>query len=161
MALIDALEKTITALAQKATSGMQSILSKELFKPVDTSGIFSKCGLTIVRKSDTQIEVSTNFHDYAYYTKYGRGSGKMPPAKPIEDWVAKHNIDKAAVFPIRKKIANEGTKRHIENNPLEFDMPLKRMIEMIKKTVGIDAVHFIESDVYDEVKALKDISFKL
>lgn len=155
MALIDALEKTISALAQKATSGMQSILAKELFKPVDTSGIISKCGLTVVRKGDTQIEVSTNFPDYAYYVKYGRGSGKMPPKEPILDWVRKHNISEAAVFPIRKKISKEGTKG------VDFTTPLFRMIEMIKKTVAVDAVTIIENDIYKDVKTLKDISFKL
>ena len=95
--LIDALYNTIVQLSLRATKGMQSLLQKGLCQPIDPSGIYSKTNITVTRKSDTLIELHTNFPPYAYFTRYGRRAGKMPPDKPIRDWVLKHNIAEAAV----------------------------------------------------------------
>lgn len=154
MALIDTLEKTVRTLAVKATASMQNILSRTLAKPIDTGGIFSKCGLTVTRNGET-ITVETDLPDYAYWTDKGRRAGKMPPEKPIKDWVKKHNISEAAVFPIRRKIAEKGTKA------TNFTTPLQRMIEMIQKSVSIEAVTVLSNEVYEEAKTLKDIDIKL
>lgn len=159
--LIDNLLKTIMALSLKAEKGMVSILRKNLFPPVNETGIVTKCGLKVVRESETEISVSTDFPQYGYWAKYGRGTGKMPPDEPIRDWVKRHNINEKFVFPIRRKMAEEGSKRFRENNPLNYTLPLERMIEMIKKTVGLEAVKITRDEIYKHVQTLNGFDVKL
>jgi hypothetical protein len=40
----------------------------------------------------------------------GRAPGKMPPSAPIRAWMQVRGIDARAEWPIRKKIAEQGTK---------------------------------------------------
>lgn len=130
----EALEKTIRALADKATKGMQTLLSRQLIPPINPRGLTSNCNL-IVNRMGSVITVESHFPDYAAYVQFGRRPGKMPPEKPIADWVRMHNIAPDAVFPIRKKIAREGTK------PKPFTEPLRRMINLVEKTClqwGVD-----------------------
>lgn len=155
MALIDALFNTISHLAIKAQKGMQSLLLQKLAQPVDRGGIFSKCGLDVVRKGNAIIEVTTNFPDYAYFTRYGRRAGKMPPEKPIADWVRKHNISEAAIFPIRRKIGREGTKG------ADFTTPLFRMVEMIKKTVTLEAAVSVQKNIIGEFRDLSSMEVQI
>lgn len=159
--LIDTLQRSIEALAAKASQSMKNILNRSLAKPIDPSGLISKCELTVTRKSNTIIEVSTDFPQYAYWANRGRGTGLIPPDKPIRDWVKAHNISEDAVFPIRRKMAQEGSKRFRENNPVGMFTPLERMIEMIKKTISVDAVTIMQHQIYTNAKVLEDISFKL
>lgn len=149
--LIDALYNTIVQLSLRATQGMQSLLQKGLCQPIDPSGIYSKTNITVTRKSDTLIELHTNFPPYAYFTRYGRRAGKMPPDKPIRDWVLKHNIAEAAVFPIRRKIGREGTKG------VNFTTPLERMIEMIRKTVSMKAALDVKKNIVGTFEDLTNI----
>ena len=158
---IDTMQRSIEALAEKATQSMTNILNRSLAKPIDPNGLISRCGLTVLRKGSSIIEVSTDFPQYAYWANRGRGTGKMPPDEPIRDWVKAHNISEDAVFPIRRKMAMEGSKRFRENNPVGMFTPLARMIEMIRKTISIDAVKVMQDQVYKNAKVLEDISFKL
>lgn len=151
---MERLEKTIRALADKATQGMNSLLSKSLIPPIDPSGIISKTNL-IVNRMGTVITISTQFPDYAYWVEHGRRPGKMPPEKPIADWVQKHNISPDAVFPIRKKIAEEGT------SPRPFTEPLRRMIEMITKTCLQWNAKFVMEETKSELSTLEDVEISL
>jgi len=54
-------------------------------------------------------EIEWDFPEYSEYMDKGRGPGKMPPLKAISDWTSRNNIPDSAIFPIRKKIAEEGT----------------------------------------------------
>ena len=152
--LTDKLETTIRALANKATQSMTGILSRSLTKPIDSGGIINRLGITVTRQGDL-ITAETDFPSYAYWVDKGRGKGKMPPEQPIKDWVKKHNIAESAVFPIRRKIGREGTQA------TNFTTPLLRMVEMIRKTVSVEAVTMVQNSVYQEAKTLGDISVKL
>lgn len=51
-------------------------------------------------------------NDYIDYIESGRGSGKMPPTKPIIDWCRRHGIpsDNSTVYLIRRSIGENGIK---------------------------------------------------
>lgn len=146
----DALEKSIRALADKASLGMQSLLSKSLFPPIDPNGIIGHTDLKVTRTGNI-ITVETQFPPYAYFVQNGRRAGKMPPDQPIRDWVKKHNISEDAVFPIRRKIGKEGTK------PKPFIEPLRRMIEMVTKTCLQWGANFVKEDISNDLSNLTDI----
>lgn len=151
--LKDALLNSITQLCGKATKGMVGIMSKSFASPVNPNGIISDTGFRITTSGNI-ITVETQFPDYAYWANKGRGTGKMPPDTPIRDWVKKHNISEDAVWPIRKKMADEGSKRFREHNPVGFTTPLERMLEMIGKTLRIVSVEYTYKDLYPWAKAL-------
>lgn len=146
----DALEKSIRAIADKASLGMQSLLSKSLSRPIDSNGIIGHTDLKITRTGSV-ITIETQFPSYAHFVQNGRKPGKMPPDKPIRDWVKKHNINEDAVFPIRRKIGKEGTK------PKPFIEPLRRMIEMVTKTCLQWSANFVKEDILNDLNNLPDI----
>lgn len=154
MALKDAILNSVTLLTQKATAGMVSIMNKSFASPINPNGIISRTGFKITENQNI-ITVETQFPDYAYWANNGRGTGKMPPTAPILDWVKKHNISEDAVFPIRRKMAEEGSKRRRENNPVNFTTPLDRMLEMMNKTLNVLSVEYITNDLYPWAKALE------
>lgn len=152
--LTDKLENTIRSLAVKATQSMRGILTRSLARPIDPNGIIGHLDINVVRSGNI-ITAATDFPDYAYWVDKGRRSGKMPPEQPIKDWVKKHNIAESAVFPIRRKIGREGTEA------TNFTTPLQRMVEMIRKTVSMNAVTYIQDNVYQSAKTIGDITVKL
>lgn len=48
--------------------------------------------------------------DYFIFEILGRGPGGLPPLEAIRDWVTSKGIEQKHIFPIAKKIANEGTR---------------------------------------------------
>lgn len=153
--IIDAIYNTIVQLSLRATQGMQNLLRQGLAQPIDTSGIYSKTNITVTKKSNTEIEIHTNFPDYVYFVRYGRKPGKMPPEQPIKDWVKKHNINEGAVFPIRRKIGQKGTKG------IDFTRPLEQMIEQIRKTVSIEAAEAVRKSVLGDFRNISDVNVNI
>lgn len=157
-----AVYNSIVKMSSKVSTGMKSVLSKGLAKPIDINGIISKTNIKI-ETNGSVISLSTQYPYYAYFTKYGRGKGLMPPDAPIRNWCSKHGVPLEAVYPIRKKMAEEGSKRHRENNPLDFTLPFYRMIEMIQKTL---AVNIIEDETWQnwgvsDTANVRNINIKL
>ena len=152
---IKVLEKSIKALADKATIGMTSLLSKSLSRPINSDGIINHLKLDVKRVGDSVITVETQFPKYAYFVEHGRGPGKMPPEKPIKDWVKRHNISEDAVFPIRRKIGKEGTKAQ------PFTEPLRRMIEMITKTCLSFGAKYVKEDISNDLSNLTELNVNL
>lgn len=151
---VESLERTINVLGEKATKGMQSLLSKQLLPPINSTGIISHTGILVVRSGNI-ITISTDFPDYAAYVEHGRKPGKMPPEQPITDWVKRHNIAPDAVFPIRRKIAKEGTK------PKPFTEPLRRMVEMVTKTCLSWGVKYVEEQTLQDMSTLEDVNISI
>lgn len=162
MALKDAILNSINALCEKATKGMTSIMRKSFASPINPNGIITRTGFNIT-ESGNIITVETQFPDYAYWANKGRGTGLMPPDAPIRNWVKRHNISEDAVFPIRRKMANEGSKRFRENNPVNFTEPLRRMLELMNKTLTVVSVEYIEHNLYPWAKELskEELNIKL
>lgn len=155
--LRDAILNTIQALTKKATIGMTSIMRKSFASPINPNGIITKTGFNITERGDI-ITVSTEFPDYAYWANRGRGPGKMPPDAPIRDWVKRHNIAEDAVFPIRRRMAEEGSKRFRDNNPVNFTEPLRRMLELMNKTLRVVSVEYTKNELYPWAKELESES---
>lgn len=151
--LHSAILNSLQRMSEKATKGMMSILKNGLFPPADPNGLMSETDIDINDHGDI-IELATHLPVYAYWAKWGRGTGKMPPDEPIREWVKKHNISEEAVFPIRKKMSLEGSKRFRDKNPLNFDLPLVRMVEMIEKTLSVVCVETVEKEIYPWAKTL-------
>ena len=63
-------------------------------------------------RKDGVLAVFQNELDYAFYTSNGRGKGRMPPYAAIAAWAKLKGIPESAIYPIRLKIAKEGTKRN-------------------------------------------------
>ena len=62
------------------------------------------------------LAVFQNELDYAFYASNGRRKGKMPPYEAIAAWAKLKGIPESAIYPIRLKIAKEGTKRNREGD---------------------------------------------
>jgi hypothetical protein len=65
--------------------------------------------------------------------RFGRRPGRMPPDAPIRAWVAIKGLPESAVFPIRRKIAREGTRAQPFLTP-SFEVTNK---EFVKKRTEI------------------------
>jgi len=60
---------------------------------------------------DNVYELIINIPEYGVYIDKGRKPGsRMPPKKPIDDWLKKKRIPLAASFAIRKSIGIRGIK---------------------------------------------------
>ena len=68
------------------------------------TGEFGK--LAEFRYHNSKIELFAP--SYTKFMLFGRGPGKMPPAEPIESWMAQYGITGSS-WAIRKKIAEDGT----------------------------------------------------
>ena len=75
-----------------------------------------------LKVNDTLFQIEFNAPEYWKYANYGRGPGKFPPMKNIEDWIVRRKISptpmkdgktptrKQLAYLISRKIAKEGFK---------------------------------------------------
>ena len=145
-------------MSQKATKGMNSILQRNLYKPINPNGIIKDTNISVT-KTASIITIETHFPDYAYFVEYGRKAGKKPPIKPIRDWCYLHNLPKGVEWHIQAQIGNRGTKG------THFLEPLRRMLEMVQKTMQqVSRVEFTatyKNLVYSNTEQLKELKVKL
>lgn len=67
---------------------------------------------------EKQMSVTIELEDYWYYVEHGRKAGKMPPIKPIIDWIENKPVPpkvegltaKQQAFVIARAIGRNGTK---------------------------------------------------
>jgi len=98
----------------------------------NVNDLFNKIGNNILRvvqnklsytenlKNDIKFEVTNEKNviykiiytlpSYSIFVDKGRRPGKMPPEAPILSWMNRKNIDIKYIWPIRKKIGDEGIK---------------------------------------------------
>lgn len=73
--------------------------------------------------------------EYGVFVDSGRGPGKRPPISELEHWAAARGIPEKALFPIAKKIGEEGTKP----KPFLFHLEDEdRLIEALEEALGED-----------------------
>lgn len=145
-------------MANKATKGMNALLTKRLIPPVNPNGIISKTGISVT-KEDAILTISTNFPNYAYFVENGRKAGRKPPIEPIRKWCNLHNLPKGVEWHLQAKIGKEGTKgKH-------FLLPLDRMLEMVYKTLNtLSKTEFqatYKGIVYDATEILRETKLTL
>lgn len=158
MALIDKLYNSCVLMSQKATKGMNSILQKNLYKPINPNGIINDTNISVTKNASI-ITIETHFPSYAYFVEYGRAKGKRPPIEPIREWCYLHNLPEGVEWYIQKRIGERGTKgKH-------FLEPLKRMLEMVNKTLQqVSKVEFVATYnnlVYEGTELLRETKLTL
>jgi hypothetical protein len=158
MALIDKLYNSCVAMSQKASKGMRQILQKNLIPQPNPNGIINKTDITVT-KSGAIITLETHFPDYAYFVEYGRAKGKRPPIEPIRKWCYLHNLPEGVEWHVQKRIGERGTKgKH-------FLEPLKRMLEMVSKTLQqVSKVEFMATYnnlVYENTQTLREMKLTI
>ena len=158
MALIDKLYNSCVAMSQKATKGMYSILQKNLYKPINPNGIINDTNISVTKNASI-ITIETHFPSYAYFVEYGRAKGKNPPIEPIKEWCRIKNLPNGMEWYIQKQIGKRGTKgKH-------FLEPLKRMLEMVNKTLQqVSKVEFVATYnnlVYEGTELLRETKLTL
>lgn len=159
MELIKKLYNTCQALSQKATKGMNQILSKNLIPPINPTGIISKTGIEVSKSNDNIITIETHFPPYAWFVEHGRKAGTPPPIEPIRKWCELHNLPEGVEWGVRRNIGKRGTKGK------NFMLPLTRMLEMLQKTLQTDSTIEFKAEykglVYEGTEVLKQVSLKL
>ena len=158
MALIDKLYNSCVLMSQKATKGMNSILQKNLIKPINPNGIIKDTNISVTKNGQV-ITIETHFPAYAYFVEYGRAKGKNPPIQPIKEWCRIKNLPDGMEWYIQKQIGKRGTKgKH-------FLEPLKRMLEMVNKTLQqVSKVEFVATYnnlVYEGTEILRQTKLTL
>lgn len=145
-------------MSRKASEGMTKILFRKLIPPIRSNGIISQTDLSVT-KSGGIITIETHFPTYAYFVEYGRAKGKKPPIQPIKDWCYLHNLPEGVEWYIQKRIGERGTKgKH-------FLEPLKRMLEMVSKTLQqVSKVEFMATYnnlVYENTQTLREMKLTI
>lgn len=85
----------------KETLKTQGLVTSDLYKSLDYT-ISDNNGLYLLE---------FKIPEYGLYIDKGRKKGaRMPPSKPIEDWMKKNNIPSRASFAIRRSISIRGIK---------------------------------------------------
>ena len=90
--------------------------------------------------------------DYTKYLVNGRSPGKMPPKDAIVKWLMdKFNYDQKTAekiaFPVRKKIAKEGTKWHNEESKLIDAVLNDERIQAILDKLRIIMIDFVRLEL--------------
>lgn len=156
--LIDKLYHSCSELSMKATKGMNSILRKTLIPPINPTGIISQTGIDVEKKGSV-ITIQTHFPDYTWFVENGRKKGNPPPVEPIREWCRLHSLPEGTEWAMRRKIGERGTKgKH-------FMEPLRRMLEMIQKTLRTISVTEFKAEyrgiIYDGTEVMRDMTITL
>lgn len=90
--------------------------------------------------------------DYTQYLVNGRGPGKMPPKDNIVKWLQdKFGYDlktaEKIAFPVRKKIAEKGTKWHNEESKLIDAVLNEERIQQILEKMRIIYIDFVRLEL--------------
>jgi len=105
------------------------LLTQEELKKynLQNSNIYNEVTYEVSSSNDI-YKLVIKFPDYAEFIDKGRKPGsRMPPQKPIEDWLKRKGINNKSSFAIRKSISVRGIK------PRPFlDAVAKHILEMNK-----------------------------
>lgn len=137
---------------------MNQILQRNLIPPISPNGIISQTGIDVSKKGDI-ITLQTHFPSYAWFVEYGRKAGKKSPIEPIREWCKLHNLPDGMEWYMQYKIGATGTKgKH-------FLEPLRRMLEMLQKTMKTQAtIHYMadyQNTIYSDTEMLRQIKLTL
>lgn len=100
----DGIAAMLHALGGSAVAELTRVTTE---KKVIAFGGFVRGWKFKMRGSNTVVVY--NDAPYAEFVERGRGPGKMPPQDAIERWCDLKGIPRRAVYPIRRKIGDEGT----------------------------------------------------
>lgn len=108
-----------------------------------------------IELQNTMVYANINMEDYAKFVNDGRGPGKFPPLKEIEDWVKTRGITmkdkpkkgitrerevKTLAFLIGRKISQVGTKPKKFLPRVETTLLRERILKELKLYLTVDLV---------------------
>lgn len=100
-----------------------------------------------IKESNGVYQLVFNIPEYALYIDKGRSKGsRMPPQKPIEDWMKKKNIPLRASYAVRHNISVRGVK------PRPFLDIYDKELENISKQILDDQYKELSLSVNDIFK---------
>ena len=141
-----------TAAKRKLLEELQlvidDIVDRHISLGMKASGDFIKS----LEIRETELGAQIWGADYTKYLVNGRGPGKMPPKDNIVKWLMdKFGYDEKTAekiaFPVRKKIAKEGTKWHNEESKLIDAVLNDERIEKILDKLRIILINFVRLEL--------------
>lgn len=110
-----------------------------------------------VRETETGAQIWGA--DYTQYLVNGRGPGKMPPKNNIVKWLQdKFGYDQKTAekiaFPVRKKIAEKGTKWYSEESKLIDAVLNDERIQTILDRLRIIYTDFVKAEINQMLTAV-------
>jgi len=157
MSLLQSLEKLTDALVQAMISELQANDS------VDTGALAASIEYDVQQKGSTYELVRTMLQYGVYVDQgIGRRPGKMPPVKPLMQWIKQKNISVPRGLSVESfafAIANNIKKQGTNPAPKPFVEPA------IKKVLGTDMQNIIsngaEQDIINSINnTLQDIKVR-
>lgn len=136
------------AVIEELNSVVDDIVQRHLDLGMKASGDFIRS----LEVRETPLGAQILGADYTKYLVNGRGPGKMPPKDNIVKWLMdKFGYDQKTAekiaFPVRKKIAKEGTKWHNEESRLIDAVLNDETIEKILEKLRIIMIDFVKLEI--------------
>ena len=128
------LKKLLQQFGKDTVREMVRILTQH--KKSATGNLIKSVRSEIKNNKDEGLELIIKYPEYGKYVDEGRKPGSFPPSDPIKKWCKVKGIPDTAVFPIMRKIFNEGI------DPVNFTAPWttkgKELNEILAKAATED-----------------------
>lgn len=109
MAVAENIEAGIAPVAQRLALAYEEQLRELLIQEgKEASGTLVNSVRTAIRTDGQKAVIEIYAEDYIRFVDKGRQPGRFPPISSIRSWVALKGISEEAVFPIARKIAEQG-----------------------------------------------------
>lgn len=126
-----------------------------------------KNGIIQVDEKGNSVTLLTPSH--IQFAKYGRGPGKMPPIKPLIEWVVKKGLadspkeEEGTAWAIAMSIKNKGTKNWVPNAPNALQEAINKNLRKYYNDVNRRILDITSNEVNKvlEDNMKKDVDFKM
>jgi len=103
--ILSTTEQALKKIAPQKENELKSQIKK---KGKQASGKLIASVRSEVSAAGQRVDLEIYAEEYADFIQEGRSKGTFPPAQPIKDWMKIKGIEEKALFPIMKKIKEEG-----------------------------------------------------
>lgn len=118
-----------------------------------------------IEEDATSVTLLTPSH--VHFAKYGRGPGKQPPIKQIEEWLSKKGIItdpkqlKGAAFAIARSIGKKGTLNYVPGAPNALEESLDKFFKQYMSDMSNAVIVYINGQIADMDIMPKNINYKI
>lgn len=135
------LNTTAQALKKIAPQKENELKSQIKKKGKQASGKLIASVRSEVTTTGQRVDLDIYAEEYADFIQSGRKKGKFPPVQPIKDWMNAKGIEEKALYPIMKKIKEEGIapvdiKSEAENTESIADAISKALAESLEDSLA-------------------------
>ena len=120
--------KALNYLGESIVGDMKALI--ELNGSIATGWLIDSIASKVFKDKNDVYSLSFSYLFYGKFVDKGRRPGKMPPLDDIREWARIKGIPQTAVYPIAKKIGEEGYKG------INFTEPIREDIKVIKEIMG-------------------------